>query len=203
MSRQLLSALALALAAGCAAPREVQPLANARMVSDFGTYRLQRVGLLPPVGVRLSEQQQQDVQAACMAEFCAGTALEVVRLTSADLEAVPTLEPHRRGTFSAGAILDLARRYRLDALLIPTVTDLQVHPPQRLGLSVDLLSAETGQALWSAAVQLDAAQEVTRESIETWARAHQGDVNDHSWEVILLSPKRFARFGAYHLASLL
>jgi hypothetical protein len=201
MSRQVL--LALALAAGCAAPHAVQPLANARMVSDFGTYRLERVGLLLPVGLRLSEQQQQDVQAACMAEFSAGTAMEIVRLTAHDLEAVPTFEPHRRGTYSAGAILALARRYRLDALLIPTVTDLQVHPPQRLGLSVDLLSAETGQALWSAAVQLDAAQEATRESIEAWAHTHQGDVNDHTWEVILLSPKRFARFAAFHLASLL
>ena len=113
------------------------------------------------------------------------------------------LEPHRRGSFSAGAILDLARRYRLDALLIPTVTDLQVHPPQRLGLSVDLVSAETGQALWSSAVRLDAAQAATRESIETWARAHQGDVSDHTWEVTLLSPRRFARFAAFHLASLL
>lgn len=203
MSRPALLALALALATGCAAPRAVPPLASARMVSDFDTYRLERVGLLPPVGRRLTEQQQDDVQAACMAEFGAGTAMEIVRLTTPDLEAVPAIEPHRRGRYSAEAILALARRYRLDALLIPTVTDLQVHPPQRLGLSVDLLSAETGQALWSSAVQLDAAQEATRDSIETWARAHQGDVSDHTWEVTLLSPKRFARFAAFHLASLL
>jgi hypothetical protein len=52
-------------------------------------------------------------------------------------------------------------------------------------------------------VQLDAAQELTRESIESWARTHQGEVTDHTWEVIMLSPKRFARFAAFHLASLL
>ena len=43
------------------------------------------------------------------------------------------------------------------------------------------------------AVRLDAAQAATRESIETWARAHQGDVSDHTWEVTLLSRRRFAR----------
>lgn len=201
MSRPLL--LSLALLAGCATTSEVPPLASARVVSDFGTYRLQRVGLLPPVGMSLSEQQQVDVQLACMAEFGAGSAMEIVRLTGPDLEAVPTMEPHRRGSYSAEAILALAGRYRLDALLVPTVTDLQVHPPQRLGLSVDLLSAETGQGLWSATVHLDASQEMTRDSIEAWANTSQGDVSDHTWEVTLLSPKRFARFAAYHLASLL
>jgi hypothetical protein len=191
------------LLVGCAAPTSVPPLANARMVSDFGTYRLQRVGLLPPVGLRMTEEQIVDVQAACYAEFSAGAAMELVRLEPSDLEAIPALEPHRRGRYPAEALLSLARRYELDALLVPTVTDLQAYPPQRLGLMVDLLSAETGQALWSASVQLDAAQELTRESIESWARTHQGDVTDHTWEVIMLSPKRFARFAAFHLASLL
>ncbi len=57
------------LCVGCLGPRAVEPLASARVVSDFGTYRLERVGLLPPVGVPLTEQQAGDVQAACHAEF--------------------------------------------------------------------------------------------------------------------------------------
>ncbi len=202
MNRPLL--LGLVLLSGCAGPSSsVPPLASARVVSDFGTYRLGRVGLLPPVGLALTEQSSDDLQAACMAEFSAGTAMEIVRLSVPDLEAVPAMDPHHKGSYPAEAVLALARRYRLDGLLIPTVTDLQVHPPQRLGLSVDLVSAESGQTLWSAAVGLDAAQERTRDSIETWARTRQGDVSDHTWEVTLLSPKRFARFAAYHLASLL
>lgn len=194
---------ALVLAAACASPKAVAPLASARMVSDFGSYELRRIGLMPPVGTRLTEQQQDDIQAACLAEFSAGSAIEIVRLTALDLEAIPSLEPHRKGTYSGRTVLAVASRYRLDGLLIPTVTDLQVHPPQRLGLSMDLVSAETGQALWTSSVQLDAAQERTRDSIEDWATTHQGDVSDHTWEVTLLSPKRFARFAAYHLASLL
>lgn len=173
------------------------------MVSDFETYELHRVGLLPAVGVKLTEQQEEDLQAACLAEFSAHANLEVVRLGETELEAIPSIEPHRLGSYSAAPILALARRYRLDALLVPTVTDLQVHSPQRLGLSMDLLSAETGQALWTASVQLDAAQAATRKGIESWARSEGGDLDDHSWEVTLLSPKRFARFAAFHLASLL
>lgn len=200
---RVLAFAALALCACASTTKEIVPLANARVVSDIGSYQLQRVGLMPPVGTRLTPQQRDDIQAACLAEFSASAAIEVVRLTDRDLEAIPSLDPHRKGAYSGQAVLAIARRYRLDGLLIPTVTDLQVHPPQRLGLAVDLVSAETGQALWMSSVQLDAAQERTRRSIEAWAHNNQGDVSDHAWEVTLLSPKRFARFAAFHLASLL
>lgn len=194
--------LLLALAVSCQSTKEVAPLAHARMVSDFGTYQVQRVGLLPPVGA-MSDMQRNDVQSACRAEFAASTALEIVRLTDADLDAISELEPHRRGNYSAGPILAMAKRYQLDGLLIPTVTDLQVHPPQRLGLTVDLISTETGQTIWTSSVHADAAQQSTIESVRDWAGGHQGDVSDHTWEVILLSPKRFCRFAAFQLASLL
>ena len=92
---------ALVLAAACASPKAVAPLASARMVSDFGSYELRRIGLMPPVGTRLTEQQQDDIQAACLAEFSAGSAIEIVRLTALDLEAIPSLEPRSRAAIAS------------------------------------------------------------------------------------------------------
>lgn len=199
-----LTLLALGALAACQIlPRTVPPLATARIVSDFETYTIRRVGLLPPTGAGFTVGQAESMQAAFFAEFSASTNYEIVRLDPRDLEAIPRMEPYRLGLYKSRTILAISRRYHLDALLISSVTDLQTHPPQRLGVQVDLVSAETGQTLWSSSIQLDAAQERVRRSIETWARAHQGDVSDNTWEITLLSPLRFARFAAFQMASLI
>ena len=197
-----LALAALGLAA-CASPRSVPHLASARVVSDFDSYTLHRVGLLPPVGPAVTPDHGADLSAALFAEFSARTDLEIVPLTAADLEAIRSLEPYRRGGYAPRSVLAIAGRYRLDALLIPTVTDLQVHPPQRLGLSVDLVSTETGQALWSSSVQLDAARETVRNALKVWAEREVGDVSDTTWELTLISPRRFARYAAYQVAALM
>lgn len=195
--------LVLCVLVGCAGPREVPRLGSARIVSDFQTYSLRRVGLLPPRGVPIDADQGAELTAALFAEFSAHTGYEVVSLDDHDLEAVPELEPYRSGKYRPGTILEVARRYRLDALWIPTVTDLQTHPPQRLGLSIDLVSTETGQAIWTASLQLDAARESVREGMRIWAEREVGDVSDTTWELTLISPRRFARFAAYQIATLL
>ena len=196
LRRRILLGTAAALAS-CAGPRGVPPLASARLVSDFESYTIQRVGLLPPAGLALGQDQADELQAAFLAEFSAATDYEIIRLSAHDLEALPAMDPHRRGDYRPETILAVARRYRLDALLIPTVTDLQSHPPQRLGLQVDLLSTETGQALWASSIQLDAAKERVRESLERWAAEEVGDVSPNTWELTLISPRRFARFAAF------
>ncbi len=202
----LLRALALVALMGatsCVTTKSVPPLASARMVWDFETYRIHRVGLMPPAGLSLTLQQSEHLQAAFMAEFSAATDFEIMRLTERDLEAIPRMEAHLRGRYSPRTVSEISRRYHLDALLIPTVTDLQTYPPQRLGVQVDLLSSETGQSLWESSVQLDATQERVRRSIEVWADTHLGDVSDNTWELTLISPSRFARFAAYQMASLI
>ncbi len=198
-----LALVALMSATSCVTVQSVPPLATARMVSDFETYQIHRVGLMPPAGLALTLQQAEHLGAAFMAEFSAATNFEIVRLTARDLEAIPRMEAHLRGRYSPATVSAISRRYRLDALLVPTVTDLQTYPPQRLGVQVDLLSSETGQSLWESSVHLDAAQELVRRSIEVWADTHLGDVSDNTWELTLISPSRFARFAAYQMASLI
>jgi hypothetical protein len=200
---RVMALLALVGASSCVTTRSVPPLASARMVSDFETYEIRRVGLMPAAGLTLTLQQSEHMQAAFMAEFSSATDFEIVRLTPRDLEAIPRMEAHLRGRYSPDTVSAISRRYHLDALLIPTVTDLQTYPPQRLGVQVDLLSSETGQSLWESSVQLDAAQERVRQSIEVWADTHLGDVSDNTWELTLISPSRFARFAAYQMATLI
>ena len=50
------------------------PLAQPRVVSDFDTYRLRRVGVLPVLGGEYGEVNNDDLQAALHTEFTARAA---------------------------------------------------------------------------------------------------------------------------------
>jgi len=194
--------LVLLLAAACAGPRRGGPLASARVAPDFATYALRRVGLVPFQGEELAPEQAHALQSAFYSEFSARAGFEVVVLDAADLAEVPKSEGYRLGEYEPRTIIAVARRYRLDAVLVGTVTDLRVFAPQRLGLEVDLVASETGLAIWAASVYLDAAQGRTREGLERWSRKELGAEGD-DWRVGLLSPSRFVGFAAYEMARLL
>ena len=93
---------------------------------------------------------------------------------------------------------------RVDAILFGTVTQSRFYPPQILSLQIDLVAAETGVVIWSSAVHLDANDKRVLEGLEIYyGRKTAGDESAPSWEVSLLSPERFARFGAFQIACLL
>jgi hypothetical protein len=199
----LLTALAVVPAACLGVSRAVEPLAEARIVSDFDTYTLRRIGLVPFTGDGLSKDRSQELQAAFFAEISAATPFEVVPLALGDLAEIPRSEPYRRGSYEARTIIGLSRRFNLDAILIGTITDQQYFPPQRLGIQVDMVAAETGLVIWSSSLQLDASKRRVRDSLRAWSQLDQGDLQGEDWELALISPRRFGRFAAWQVARLL
>lgn len=192
----------LMLICGCASTVEPVPtLASATVVSDFGTYELKRVAVLPLAGESLDGGLDQVLQSSLAAEFQAASSSEWIILRPKELVGIKGFDPHRSGRYSAEAILTLAERYRLDGLLVVTITDRQDHPPQRLGLQAVLLSTETGLSLWQSQVQVDAADGRTRQAAEAWAISRGGDLSNDHWELVLLSPRRFVIMAAAQLAS--
>lgn len=202
MSRALLAAAALGLCSCVVTTSTVDqaPLAQPQVVVDFDSYDLRRVGVVPVTGHEYGEQTNDDLQDALRAEFAARGAFEVVILEASDLARLEPMRAWSRGWYRPRTILELSRRHRLDGLLIGTVTDRQAHPPQRLGLTLDLVASQTGQTIWSSNLSLDASEERTRRSVQDWAERAVGDVSESSWETLLLSPRRFARFAARELA---
>lgn len=203
MRGAVLTALA-AVAAGCVGvSHSVEPLADARIVSDFDTYTLRRIGLVPFTGEGLTRERSVELQAAFFAEISAATPFEVVPLEPADLAEIPTSDPYRRGAYEPRTIIEVSRRFNLDATLIGTVTDQQYFPPQRLGVQLDMVAAETGLVIWSSSLQLDASKRRVRDSLRAWSQEDQGDLDDEDWELTLISPRRFGRFAAWQVARLL
>ena len=200
-------ALCCALTACITGPtrQDAQLFATARVVSDFGSYNLHRVGLMPLLGMELEPEQAAPAQAGFLCEFSRATPFEIVTLRPEDIQEIPGSDPYRRGRYDPRTIIDLARRFQLDAVFVGTLADIQFFAPQRLAVHLDLVSCETGAAIWSGTVHLDASDADVRDSLMIWAADSATD--DHRGsepvDLALLSPHRFARFAAWQLAQLL
>jgi len=202
--RLALGALVASLVTGCLAPAvpEAQ-LAVSGRVNDFHTYELRRVGLLPVAGHDVSYKEASELTTALYSEFGSRTSFEWVLLRPEDLDEIPRSDPHRRGYYDPRSVLALARRFHLDALLVGTITDRRTFQPQRLAISLDLVAVETGTVVWSSAIDLDAGSARVREGVAQWSSGELGNEGSDDAEIILLSPRRFARFAAYQLAIML
>jgi hypothetical protein len=175
-------------------------LANAVVSSDFESYTLRRIGLLPFAGQGIGEEQGESLQRALHMELTQSTPFEIVLLGAEDLAELEASEPYRRGWYRPRTIIGLAGRYSLDAILFGTVTQERFYPPQLLALQVDMVSAETGLVIWSSTVTVDASDQRVLDGLRLF---YGNEQDDDSWRIALLSPERFARFAAFQVACLL
>jgi hypothetical protein len=200
-------ALCCALAACTTAPtrQDAALFATAKVVTDFESYKLNRVGLLPLLHDDLLAEQSAPIQAGFLAEFSRSTPFEVVCLDNEDLAEIPGSDPYRRGWYDPRTIIALSRRYQLDAVFVGTLADTQFFAPQRISVQVDLVACETGASIWTGAVHLDASDSSVRESLMMWREDSSSDAYRGSEpnDLALISPRRFARFAAWQLAQLL
>lgn len=203
-----ISAFALACAACAAAPKmklpEAPPLASAERSSDFDTYRMRRVGLLPfrTAGAEsLTPQRARELQQVFMTELGRVTGYEIVLLDVQDLDGVQKSDPLRRGWYDPRTVIELGQRYTLDGLFAGTLTQSRVYVPQVLALQLELVAIETGRTIWSASLALDAGSEQVQKSIAVWCNNQRDSlVTDETPELVLLSPQRFARYAAWEVA---
>lgn len=205
--RALFAALCAAGLHGClspGAPTEVPVLASAQVSADLGDHSLGRVGLLPvqvldaqPVNASFQSAQ---LSAIFHGEFARAASFELLQLGSREMEAVAQSDPFRRGRYEPEMLVELGRRFRLDALLIVHVGGQRVYAPQTLSAQAELVSLSTGGVLWNGQVHLDAADPQVTQGLEVFYSDAIGGEATGPWTLALHSPERFARFGAWQLA---
>lgn len=185
--------------------KRVDHLATAQVASDFDTYQVRRVGILPPLGRGFDLHQNEALQGIVFTEFSQQAPYEFVPLKQGDLEEVELNESYVRGRFEPSTVIELARRFHFDAMLVVTVIEGKIHDPQRLSLSADLVASETGAAIWSAAVSLDASSDRVRNALEAFYGPTGATDTEMGggWELALHSPRMFAQFACWQLAQLL
>jgi len=186
-----------ALLPACTSLSDAPPLARSQAAPDYGSYRLQRVGLLPFEGDELGAEHAATLQRAFLLELGQTATFEVVRLSPEDLAEVQDSHPYRRGVYQPRTLLELSRRFHLDAVLAGTVIQASVYPPQVLGLELDLVSCETGMVLWNASLHIDASDSNVRRYLESFQRSQETTESQQGGvQLTLISPSRFARFAA-------
>lgn len=192
---------------GCSSlvQKRVDHLATAQIASDFDTYSVKRVGILPPLGRGFDLHQTAALQSIVFTEFSQQTPYEFVPLRQHDVEEVELSESFVRGSFDPKMVIELARRFNFDAMLIVTVVEGQTFDPQRIALSADLVATETGAAIWSGAVRLDASSDRVRDALQAFYGSTGATDSEMGggWELALHSPRMFAQFAAWQLAQLL
>lgn len=200
------AAFALALsvaAAGCMAPT-VPLLSRAQIATDFDTYAIRRVAVLPiatPRDAHVPNHNELRALQEDLTSFVAmGTPYEAISLTPAELSTVDIGAPRLLGRWSIPGLIDLAETYDVDAVLYAEITRERVYAPLAIGAHAELMSVDTGQVIWNAMIELDATDEPTREALERYYGREDG-ANDGGtrWEVALNSPRRFARFAIWQL----
>lgn len=194
--------LALTLASACSVlGSSPEPLASSALASDFSSYRIARVGILPFTGRDLDEHSAQRLQRSFQLELGRVMPYELIPLGPIDMEEVLHSDPYRRGRYHPRTILEIAERFRLDALLVGSVSQLEPYPPQSIALALEMVASETGLSIWSASVHLDAADADVRARLERWQSSQRSEGGKReSVQLALSSPERFMRFAAWEVA---
>ncbi|MBM3991040.1 MAG: hypothetical protein FJ298_08530 [Planctomycetes bacterium] len=182
-----------------ASPELLPTLARSRAALDLGSYSLGRVGLLPPLGSVGDEAA--NLQAALGFELTRQMPFEVVTLDAEDLAELRLDQPHARGRYTPQTILAIAHRFRLDGLIVGTVTHLEPFAPQSLGIALELVAVDTGLVVWSSKIDVDTSEVRVRDALEAYqaARTAGGDSAD-DLSVLMLSPTSLMRFAASEMA---
>jgi hypothetical protein len=184
---------------------DIDHLATARITPDFDTYSLHRVGLVPLLGRPVDVEQGEVLHSALFTELSRNTTFEMVPLSRNDLESVCVKDPYIRGRYEPQLIIDISRRFRLDGIVVASVTDYQYFTPQRLSLHVNLVAAETGASIWSSSAHLDATSERVQRAVRDFYDSNAAIDNEdgQGWEIALLSPRLFAQFAVWQIVRLL
>jgi TolB-like protein len=196
--RLLAVALAL-LAGGCFLPRPFEPKPiNCYLAEPADLANVRRIMVLPFT-------EESGVQADCakvrdtfVTELQKLRRFEVVPLpTSAEEDNVLNASIHR-GRLSTEAMVKLCNRYRLDGLLVGSITAWRAYTPPHLGLRTQLVSVHSGAAIWAIDAIYDTSDRSTISDLRHYVDGVQtADASLHGWEMNLLAPGKFTQYVAH------
>ena len=196
----LVAAVALATA-GCHMMRVPTPkpvnwyLGDAKDVS-----MVRRIMLLPFQQAAGVEAETELIREAFIAELAKIQRFEVVALPRNTDENEEIYRSVNRGRISAEAMVALATRYKLDGIMIGTVTSYRAYLPPHLGLRAKLFSVHSGSYVWGADGLYDAADSRTMDDLEHYQHSFLAEeASMHGVRMNLLSPHRFASYVSHRL----
>jgi hypothetical protein len=99
---------------------------------------------------------------------------------------------------STEAVVRLCNRYRLDGVLVGTVTAYRAYTPPHLGMRTNLVSVHSGSIVWAVDAIYDAQDRSTISDLRHYhehVQAHDGNL--HGWEMDTIAPTMFCAYVAH------
>ena len=135
-----------------------------------------------------------------LAELAKIHRFEIVPLPNGADEASKLYRSLLHGRISTETLAALGQRYNLDGVLLGTVTGYRPYKPPQLGLRVQLLSLHSATAVWAAEAYYDTSDATTVLDVRHYTKSYLAERDSlHGWELILISPERFAAFVAHRI----
>ena len=175
-ARALAAGAALLTFAGCEAlnpPRQL-PVPHYRAEAD-ALQDVRRIMVLP---FRVEDGVQTDtwqVRNAMLRELAKVQRFEVVPLPERAPEHGPVHEALVRGRLDTSSLAELTQRYRIDGVVLGTVTAERPYTPPHLGVRVALVSLHDGATLWKVDSVFDAADARVVEDCRHYAASFQAE----------------------------
>ncbi len=174
------------------------------LADDTALREVKRIMVLP---FRVQDGVQTDawpVRNAMLRELSKVQRFEVVPLPERAPEHGPIHEALVRGRLDTSSLAELAARYRIDGVVLGTITAERPYTPPHLGLRTSLVSLHDGEMLWKVDSVFDAADARVVEDCRHYAASFQAEeASMHGYEMNLLSPTRFASYVAHRVAGTL
>lgn len=196
---------AAALLAACAVPpKEKLPAPAAVRDPVLDQRPVQRVLLLPLVDECGHGPGSAVVSDAVHEEIAKTRRFKVVRPDSADSARLAARGPRNNGRIPVTVLVDLGRRYGVDAVLFGALTRYRPYPPPLVGLDLVLLDVQTGSVLFAADDLVDASDRAAANSMDAFYREESARGETlFGPEIVRTSPVWFARFAARRIVRVL
>jgi hypothetical protein len=200
-TRALVLLVPLLGAAGCVITRLPSPKPiNWYLGHRNDVVGVRRIMVLPFREAASVQADTEGVRDAFLAELAKIQRFELIPLptgTAADDQIYRALT---RGRISAESLIALANRYKLDGVLVGTITSYRPYLPPHLGLRTKLFSVHSGSFIWAAEGLYDANDASTIEDLEHYQQCFLAvESSMHGLRINLLSPRKFAAYVAHRL----
>ena len=194
-----LAALGLLASCGTFQPPRPMPV-NWYLAAPADVAPVRRVMLLPFRASHGVVAERERIRTAFLGELNKLQRFEVVPLPAGAAEQAGIYRAMERGRVSTNELVALAKRYRLDGVILGEITSYRAYLPPHLGLRVKLFSVHSGNWIWAAEGHYDANDARTIEDLEHFQQsflAEEGSL--HGMRINLLSPTKFCAYVSHRL----
>ncbi len=176
-----------------------EPVAYVDETVDPSKYR--RVLALPLFDESATGVDSETVSRVLRDEMMKLRRFDMVQANPSDALLRPADSPQRNGRIPIDTVVELGRRYGVDAVLFGTITRYRPYAPPALAMTVSIVDVETGTLVVSVNDFVDGADAAAAESMDRFFK-DEGDTDgtEYGPELMSTSPEWFARFAARRVA---